>query len=366
MKIDTPFKLFANCLPVKGAERSAICDVQRRSVRLIPNILAEILIEHDGKAVGEIIKTYGETHRVVITEYFEVLENEEYIFFTDTPVFFPKLDLTWKEPNLVLNSIIDINEASRDIDWRRIALELDALGCKYLQIRSFSDLDMDSLGKIINSFQGKRTESIELLIQYHQRFSDDATVEFCRQNPRVTSMYLSASPFSKIIDHPLSSSGKIIYLRGIYDSSTHCGITTPDYFSINLSSFTESQHHNSCLNRKISIDTEGNIKNCPSMKESYGNVRDTTLREALEKPGFKKYWNITKDQIAVCKDCEFRYICTDCRAYLEDPEDIHSKPLKCGYNPYTCEWEEWSTNPLKQQAIEYYGMQELVKKESSH
>jgi hypothetical protein len=79
-------------------------------------------------------------------------------------------------------------------------------------------------------------------------------------------------------------------------------------------------------------------------------------KEALEKPGFKK------DQIEVCKDCEFRYICTGCRAYLEDPEDIHSKPLKCGYNPYTCEWEEWSTNPLKQKAIEHYGMQELVKK----
>ena len=52
-------------------------------------------------------------------------------------------------------------------------------------------------------------------------------------------------------------------------------------------------------------------------------------------------------------------------AYLEDPENILSKPLKCGYNPYTCEWEEWSTNPLKQKAIEYYGMQDLVKKEDA-
>jgi len=133
---------------------------------------------------------------------------------------------------------------------------------------------------------------------------------------------------------------------------------------MNIESFTEAQHHNTCLNRKISIDSEGNIKNCPSMKESYGNIRDTTLQEALEKPGFKKYWNINKDQVEVCKDCEFRYICTDCRAYLEAPENIYSKPLKCGYNPYTCEWEEWSTNPLKQKAIEYYGMQGLVKQKN--
>ena len=96
------------------------------------------------------------------------------------------------------------------------------------------------------------------------------------------------------------------------------------------------------------------------MSEVFGNIKDTTLKEAIEKPGFKKYWDINKDKIHVCKDCEFRYICTDCRAYVEDPEDILSKPLKCGYNPYTGEWSEWSSNPLKQRAIEFYGMEELV------
>ena len=101
------------------------------------------------------------------------------------------------------------------------------------------------------------------------------------------------------------------------------------------------------------------------MAQSFGNIKDTTLEEALNHPDFKKYWNVTKDQIEVCKDCEFRHICTDCRAYTERTHfngDIDlSKPLKCGYNPYTNEWAEWSTNPLKQKAIEYYGMQELVK-----
>jgi len=96
------------------------------------------------------------------------------------------------------------------------------------------------------------------------------------------------------------------------------------------------------------------------MAQSFGNIKDTTLQEALDHPEFKKYWNVTKDQVAVCKDCEFRYICTDCRAYIENPEDMYSKPLKCGYNPYTCEWEEWSTNPLKQKAIDYYGMREIL------
>ena len=95
------------------------------------------------------------------------------------------------------------------------------------------------------------------------------------------------------------------------------------------------------------------------MVESFGNIKNTTLVEAIEKINFKKFWNISKNQIEVCKDCEFRHICTDCRAFTENPEDHYSKPLKCGYSPYTNKWEEWSTNPLKQKAIKHYGMKEL-------
>ncbi|MBX9448398.1 MAG: hypothetical protein KL787_01185 [Taibaiella sp.] len=66
-------------------------------------------------------------------------------------------------------------------------------------------------------------------------------------------------------------------------------------------SLPNSLRHNTCLNRKIAVDAEGNIRNCPSMKERYGNIRDTTLAQALMKPGFKKYWSITKDRVTKCR-----------------------------------------------------------------
>ncbi len=53
-------------------------------------------------------------------------------------------------------------------------------------------------------------------------------------------------------------------------------------------------------------------------------------------------------------------MCTDCRAYVEDPNDNLSKPLKCGYDPYTGKWEEWSTNPLKKTAMKHYGFDTLL------
>jgi len=154
----------------------------------------------------------------------------------------------------------------------------------------------------------------------------------------------------------MQGAGSIVMTQEIITDCTHCGVVQPDYFSPNMLHYTESLRYNTCLHRKIAVDADGNIKNCPSMKNSYGNIRHTTLTEALNHPDFKRYWNISKNKIAVCKDCEFRHVCTDCRAYLENPVDDYSKPLKCGYNPYTCEWEAWSTHPMKQQAIDYYGM----------
>ena len=136
-----------------------------------------------------------------------------------------------------------------------------------------------------------------------------------------------------------------------------CGVIHDIYFHANIPTFTESQQHNTCLNRKISIDKDGYIKNCPSMLHHFGHISETKLEDVIKNPEFTKYWNIKKDDISKCKDCEFRHICTDCRAYLENPEDLYSAPLKCGYNPYTCQWEDWSTNPLKQKAIERYNLQ---------
>ncbi|WP_312511537.1 hypothetical protein [Chryseobacterium culicis] len=72
------------------------------------------------------------------------------------------------------------------------------------------------------------------------------------------------------------------------------------YFNTNITKVLEAINHNSCLYKKIGIDKNGNIKNCPLMKENFGNIDKT-----------------------------------------------RSKPLKFGYNPYTGEWKDWSKNPLK-------------------
>lgn len=76
------------------------------------------------------------------------------------------------------------------------------------------------------------------------------------------------------------------------------------------------------------------------MRQSYGNTRDLPLAAAMQKVNSSLQAGITKDKVSVCKDCEFRYICTDCRAFVSSPDDPYSKPAKCSYDPYTATWAD--------------------------
>ena len=75
------------------------------------------------------------------------------------------------------------------------------------------------------------------------------------------------------------------------------------------------------------------------MSNNFGNHREVSLDNVINNPNFKKLWKKHKDLIHVCKDCEFRYMCTDCRVFIKDSKDIYSQPAKCSYNPYIAKWE---------------------------
>ena len=83
MQESIPFRLFTCCLPVQGAERALICDIQRESCQMIPSSLFEILTKYDGKTINEVKLAYENEYDETIDEYFEILEREEYIFFTE-------------------------------------------------------------------------------------------------------------------------------------------------------------------------------------------------------------------------------------------------------------------------------------------
>ena len=357
------FNIFECCLLVKGAYRSLICDTQRGQYYYIPNDLYDLLKDDLRKYDIENIKiVFGKENQFTIEKYIDFLLKNE-IGFLDNKIVeeLMPIDLKYEVPEEINNCIIDFSQKS-NYYTQDLSGSIDYLRIKHLQIRCF-DFSLSHLQNFIDALKDSTLRSIELIIPFEEKLT--ITLKKMILNcPKILKVNIYNSIECKI-DKILSR--EIVYLKQNILSEKHCGMVQKSYYSINLETFTLSKNHNSCLHKKIAIDIDGNVKNCPSMSQSFGNIKDMTLEEALNQKDFKKYWNLTKDHIEICKDCEFRYICTDCRAYTErthtNTEGLDtSKPLKCGYDPYTGEWQEWSKNPLKEKAINFYGMQDLVKK----
>jgi SPASM domain peptide maturase of grasp-with-spasm system len=333
------FKLFSCCFPIKGASRSIICDIQRQHFSFIPNILFDILVNDSHLTFTELVSTYGEENAPVLQEYFEFLLEQEYGFWTtpEEAKYFSDVNLAWDSPLAITNSIVDLDEES-NFDCSAIIRQLDALGCAGLQLRSFSPRPLSFFEDILSLIAGSRIKTVDIVLPWYENLTDADVTAFASRHPRINNLVIHGAPFSRFTADQNYNLTRIIYTTEQVSSEHHCGLVFADYFIVNMTMFTESHHFNSCLNRKISVDKTGFIKNCPSMQRDFGHISNTPLKAALADPAFTAVWNITKDQCTTCRDCEFRYICTDCRAYTQPDENGLGKPAHCQYDPYTATW----------------------------
>ncbi|WP_291122635.1 grasp-with-spasm system SPASM domain peptide maturase [Flavobacterium sp. UBA6046] len=326
------FKLYANVLPVKGAKMYIICDLQRNNYHYIPEGMYELLTKYADKTIEETKTFYSNDENNDIDQYIDFLIDKEYGLITNEPESFPSIDLKFELPEKINNAIIDSNFNSKH-DFGSIFSQLEHLDCKYLELRFYDVIRFDNLTNILNLTINKRFKNISIYLKFYPEIKNDIDRFFSANSfGNIGGIYIHSSDDNKVDVIALTD---IYYSTVVLSSADCCGKIDRKLFSINLPTYLEGLNFNTCLNKKISIDALGNIKNCPSMIKSFGDMENTSLSEVINNEDFLKLWSVTKDQIAVCKDCQFRYICTDCRAFVED---FYEKPFKCLYDPYLNVW----------------------------
>lgn len=329
-------KLFANCIQVRGFHRSFVYDLQRPAAsNAIPNDLFDILAKYRMLSVEEIKEIFKHKYDDTIEEYFQFLLDREfaYDFSPDELEHFPEIDDIWDKSSTITNAIFQVQPNDFEL-LHNVLQQLSLLRCDAVQLHYTAqptNYQISKLSKVLNEL---RIFHIEVVFNASVSFDIEEILEIAKKQPRFQRFFIGNTILPDI-----NASPAVYSSPHTFNINEQCGKISTDFFAINMDMFYEAQHHNTCLNRKVCIDANGDIRNCPAMKQSYGNIRDTTLKEAIEKPGFKDCWTICKDQIDVCKDCEFRYMCTDCRAFIKDPANPYSQPAKCTYNPYICLWE---------------------------
>jgi SPASM domain peptide maturase of grasp-with-spasm system len=349
--------LFQNCIPVKGASRSIIYDLQKESFDFIPNDLLE---EYNKKELSAIYNFYGKGNSKIITEYIIFLLEKEYIFFVDSideADNFPDLNFKYESYNSIDNAIIEYNITNPGYEIKNLIDNLEESNCKDLEIRVIGKCTIEELNDFLRLFIKSCVQNINIFLPYNDKNLINIDALFA-SHLRINDIVFYNSPdnSSKSVEKTRS---KVITTQININEVIHCGNISPLYFNINMHVYKETLEYNNCLNRKIFVGVKGDIKNYPSTTIIYGNINKEMFLDVLQNEQFKSLWNIKKDKIKICQSCEFRYMCSDCRAYTQDPADIYSKPLKCGYDPSTNEWANWSTNVLSKKGIKHYKFENL-------
>lgn len=328
------FHLFSCCIPVKGARKAVICDLQRNIIQPIPMPLYEMLVMDDTektKSVEEITLQYGLKDKQLVEEYLTFLYHNQFGYTTDSPVSALHLNLDeYDESRSITNAIVDY-DANSHHSLKDLAPQLHALSCLALEIRFYYPVSSEKLVSELNHLQNTSIKTLEILVENSEDFELDKILDLKNTYPILRKITVSNSCENTVYHRDELT---IIYTCDVIRDERCCGVTNEFYCIAETKLFIESVHFNSCLNKKIAVDKQGFIRNCPSMSNHYGHISVKSLAEAVRNESFRKVWTINKDQIEVCSDCELRYVCQDCRAYIADEKNIFSKPIKCKYDPY--------------------------------
>ena len=295
-------RIFTDCYLVDGDNGYLIYDLSRERLISLGKTAYHVLKEIDGKSIDSILSKFG-NEIIKILDYFVA---EEICFLTDAPGSFPKISKDFHLEYECYSAILEIG-TSGQYDCLNAINELNQLGCQMLMIsiKSTSNITADDIYTMINSTKDSFLRCIDIVVP--SSFENTFSMDFLNHNARICSItYLGAKQseseqkengvlIKRVTDEDLDWSEKIIRQN----------------FSFTLKSFMEAKKYNIALNRKISIDELGFIRNYINHHDHFGDFSDgsISISQVFRSPEFQKKWSIGNDFIEKCKNCKFRYCC---------------------------------------------------------
>ena len=317
------FNLFSCCIPVKGYRRSIIIDTQRNESYYIPNDLYNIIKNNP--------KILTNNNDKVISDYLDFLLKNELGFLFIKSKKFPAIELKCESASLITNAIVEFQNFN-NYNIKKATDELSELGCKNILIKIYKNHGINTINRLFLNFKNKGFKSIDILISHHSLAIEEVS-NFIHSNPIIRSFILADSKKDELIQVSNDGMSSIVLVQ---KNINELKKIDSSIFNLNLKYISESVNFNNHLNKKVSIDKEGCLKNMPSFKENFGHIDKTKIKDVISNKEFNKLWLITKDKVNICKDCEHRYICPQ---LITDKEYIKSKPKICNYNPYLAKWQ---------------------------
>jgi len=187
-----------------------------------------------------------------------------------------------------------------------VALNIQIISFNKETLRKISDKAIN-LEEIENNIRLLNNENIntiyELLITKYNENEIEEIKLILKDKYKIDSLKIEY-----IHNHPGNSHSSDKYVNDIYDRCSTFPKVTSDRFNY-------LQMWNYCLKGQCTIKENGDILICPMLRSKiFGNIKECSIQEIINTDEYQQYENISKNSIDKCKDCSYRFNCSDCRA----------------------------------------------------
>jgi hypothetical protein len=320
----TSFSLNALCIPIKGFNRSIIYDLNRNDYYFISNDLYKAI----SKSNFFISK---------FDNYFKKLFLDNEIIYNSSNLNiknFRKLDFSYFSPYNIEVLVLDF-----EIDH----IIINKIYSDYVNNLTLIIDDIFDTESIIN-----KISTINSIIHF-----ESLTMVFKKESYIANVDFNILQSISELFEIIIFSSNNInievkynlIFKRYSFDIDYFNNNVFSNRFSVNINTFLISKNYNLYYFKKIFIGKD-NILYHDYKKEI---PVDINFIRKIDKTFINE---IKKDNILVCKNCEFRNMCIDPRVPIKFGNSYYFEN-ECSYNPYISKWsDEEGYKNLKDSGVE--------------
>lgn len=308
------FSILPHIVLVNGRNKSALFDVEEGAYVHVPQEIYRCLVK----------RTIPVSDLNIDEEWKSFMLENGFAIETDFIPDFGSIDnLDFDIPFDYETLVIDANVVSDALRYIQ-AMPSERLS-RYTQVRIFDNVHSRKLETIIELLNSKSIYNIELVFNWSKNDSEENLKKMLdKYNYCLSKLIVMGYK-------DITYNNRLFFNKKRLTDSSQCGICNENLLSINVETYNKFLLGNTCLWKKIAIDINGNVKNCPSMDFDYGSVFNIDLKDVKNNPRYQFFSLLRKNEISDCKDCEFRVFCVDCRCKCTN--EIYDKPNTCDYNP---------------------------------
>jgi SPASM domain peptide maturase of grasp-with-spasm system len=299
---DTYLLLFSFCKVVKGEEKSIICDFQKEKIKFIPNEMVTV-IEMLQKQAFDSVKSQFVEDVDIFNSYIKFLSDEGFVFYNESNENFVDIENYWASPEIINNAIIEYSFDNYNLT--DVLIQLDNLLTKFIEFRftTFTEENIIEFTKVLDRCTTSVLRSARIYMPYESKEMSQKLIELVKSFPVVDCIVFYNSKFNRLIE---KDDQQTFFITQTIEDITKANIDRK-FLVNNIEFFYECQKFNPYYNKKVAINSKGEIKNCIKNKSVFGNLNNYSIADVVKTREFQEFWFATHDQIVELKNSELRY-----------------------------------------------------------